>query len=167
MVWSEGKELNNGKFIIVGEEPLGSGGFGITYKVARTRDRKLFVIKTLNAIAQSKSNFRQIKDDFLNEAHTLAAFKHPNIVKIYPKGFTEPEDELWCMVMEFIEGQNLEEYLEENKEISEIYAIALITKIGAALTYIHQSNYVHRDIKPSNIIRTYARVIFREGFCSC
>ena len=155
MVWRKGKQLNNGKFVIVGEEPLGSGGFGITYKVARTRDRKLFVIKTLNAIARSKSNFRQIKDDFLNEAHTLAGFKHDNIVKIYPKGFTEEieeKNELWCMVMEFIEGQNLEEYLEENKEISEIDAIALITKVGEALTYIHQSNYVHRDIKPSNIM---------------
>ncbi|MEM7593794.1 MAG: protein kinase [Cyanobacteria bacterium P01_A01_bin.83] len=152
MVWEKGKELNNGKFIVVGEKPLGSGGFGITYKVARTRDRKLFVIKTLNAIAQNRSNFRQLKDDFFNEATTLAGFKHPNIVKIYPKGFTEEVDELWCMVMEFIEGQNLAEYLEENKEISEIDAIALITKVGEALTYIHQSNYVHRDIKPSNIM---------------
>ncbi|MEL6931031.1 MAG: protein kinase, partial [Cyanobacteria bacterium J06600_6] len=60
--------------------------------------------------------------------------------------------ELWCMVMEFIEGQDLEKYLEENKEISEIDAIALITKIGEALAYIHQSSYVHRDIKPSNIM---------------
>ena len=152
MVWEEGKELNNGKFIVVGEKTLGSGGFGITYKVARTRDRKLFVIKTLNAMAQNRSNFRQLKDDFLNEATTLASFKHDHIVKIYPKGFTEEVDELWCMVMEFIEGQNLEEYLEENKEISEIDAIALITKVGEALTYIHQSNYVHRDIKPSNIM---------------
>lgn len=152
MVWERGKELNNGKFIVVGEKPLGSGGFGITYKVARTRDHKLFVIKTLNAIAQSKSNFRQLQDDFLNEAHTLAGFKHNNIVKIYPKGFTEQEDELWCMVMEFIEGQDLKEYLEENKEISEIDAIALITKVGEALAYIHQSSYVHRDIKPSNIM---------------
>ncbi|AFZ38253.1 serine/threonine protein kinase (plasmid) [Stanieria cyanosphaera PCC 7437] len=155
MVWGKGKQLNNGKFVVVGEKPLGSGGFGITYKVARTRDRQLFVIKTLNDIARNKRNFRQIKDDFLNEAHTLAGFKQPNIVKIYPKGFTEEieeKNELWCMVMEFIEGQNLEEYFEENKEISEIDAIALITRVGEALTYIHQNRYVHRDIKPSNIM---------------
>ena len=110
------------------------------------------MIKTLNAIAQNRSDFRQLKDDFLNEAHTLASFQHDNIVKIYPKGFTEQGDELWCMVMEFIEGNDLEEYIEKNEEISENDAIALITKVGKALAYIHQSSYVHRDIKPSNIM---------------
>ena len=146
--WQSGQELNGGKFVV--ESRLGSGGFGITYKIVKLRTQERFVVKTLNNIACNKANLAEIKDDFFNEAIRLAKFNHPGIVKIYPRGFSQ--DELWCMVMEFIEGQNLAEYLEQNQAISEIDAIALITKVGKALTYIHQSNYVHRDIKPGNIM---------------
>ena len=146
--WQSGKQLNGGKFVV--ESKLGSGGFGITYKIVKPRTQERFVVKTLNDIACNKANFAEIKDDFFNEAIRLAKFNHPGIVKIYPRGFSE--DKLWCMVMEFIEGQNLAEYLEKNQAISEVDAIALITKVGKALTYVHESNYVHRDIKPSNIM---------------
>ncbi len=146
--WEEGKELKNGKFVV--EKLLGGGGFGIAYKVLKTRTQESFVIKTLNDLARSKENFAAIQDDFFNEAIKLAFCRHPNIVRVYPQSFRE--DGTFCMVMEYVEGQNLDEYLKKNGQIPEEKAIALITKIGQALIEVHEQGLLHRDIKPSNIM---------------
>lgn len=146
--WEKGKELKNGKFIV--EKYLGQGGYGYTYKVIKSRTKETFAVKTLNDLAQDKENFAEIQDDFFNEAIKLACCRHPNIVGVHPQSFRE--DGIFCMVMEYVEGQNLDEYLEENGQIPESEAIALITRIGKALIEVHEKGLLHRDIKPSNIM---------------
>ncbi len=146
--WDKGDELNNGKFIV--EQLLGSGGFGVTYKIKRTRTNKLFALKTLNIEAQNRSDFQQLQVKFINEAIALASCRHPNIVRVYPQGFREGK--LWCMVMEYVEGEDLDRYLDKNGKLAESKAIAIITKVGNALSFVHQQGLLHRDIKPANIL---------------
>ena len=150
--WKKGKELNQGKYIV--EQLLGFGGFGVTYKVKQTRTNKIFALKTLNELARSKPNFKQLQANFINEAIALASCRHPNIVRVYPQGFQEGE--LWCMVMEYVEGEDLACYINPKhksyKKFSEKEAVDIITEVGHALTHVHETGLLHRDIKPENIL---------------
>jgi len=60
--------------------------------------------------------------------------------------------ELWCMVMELIDGTNLAEYLEDNGILSEAKALPIIQQVGSALSFVHQQKFTHLDVKPQNIM---------------
>jgi serine/threonine protein kinase len=63
--------------------------------------------------------------------------------------------ELWCMVMELIDGIDLAEYLEDNGILSEEKALPIIQQVGSALSFVHKQGFSHLDVKPQNImIRT-------------
>ena len=146
--WKQGDELNNGKFVV--EQLLGSGGFGVTYKIRQTKTNKLFALKTLNELAKNKPNFQQLQAKFINEAIALANCRHPNIVRVYPQGFQEGE--LWCMVMQYVEGKDLARELDLNGKFPEAKAVEIVTNVGEALGFVHRQGLLHRDIKPANIL---------------
>ncbi|MEC4984740.1 MAG: bifunctional serine/threonine-protein kinase/formylglycine-generating enzyme family protein [Oscillatoria sp. PMC 1068.18] len=144
-----GQLLKKGKYQI--RETLGGGGFGVTYLAAEQPKNKLVAIKTLNLVRHGNSpNFDELQEKFINEAITLAACSHPHIVRVYPQLFQE--DRLWCMVMEYIPGQNLAEYIQDNGTFSEAEALRIIFQVGDALKLIHQRRFLHRDLKPGNIL---------------
>jgi eukaryotic-like serine/threonine-protein kinase len=147
--WKKGQHLNNGKYTV--EQLLGSGGYGVTYKVRDTKTSELFAIKTLNNQRQQQENFKQLQDKLINEIIAIAQCSHRNIVHVYPQVFSE--DELLCMVMDYIEGKDLAEYIDTTGKFSERDAINLILQVGEALNYVHHQGFLHRDIKPANILR--------------
>ena len=146
MAWLSGQELQNGKYTI--EKELGEGGFGITYR-ARDNQGNFVVIKTLNNAIQKRADFAKFQQDFLNEAIKLAKCNHPHIVQIYE---VIHENDLWCMVMEYIDGEDLGSFVENQGILSETEALRYIQQIGSALTLVHNNGLLHRDIKPQNIM---------------
>ncbi|MEI3652563.1 MAG: serine/threonine-protein kinase [Dolichospermum lemmermannii FEM_B0920] len=146
MAWLSGQELQDGKYTI--EKELGEGGFGITYR-ARDNQGNFVVIKTLNDAIQKRADFAKFQQDFLNEAIKLAKCSHPHIVQIYE---VIHEDDLWCIVMEYINGEDLGSFVENQGILSETEALRYIQQIGAALTLVHNNGLLHRDIKPQNIM---------------
>ena len=62
------------------------------------------------------------------------------------------EGKLWCMIMEHIEGEDLAAYVTQKATLDESEAVSIISKVGDALSYIHQRGLLHRDIKPQNIL---------------
>jgi serine/threonine protein kinase len=146
--WASGQQLKNGKYIIDGL--LGMGGFGVTYRAKEKPSGKVVAIKTLNYRVQRKANFAELQEKFLNEAMRLAMCQHYNIVKVYPQVFQH--DGLWCMVMEYVEGENLASYIKYHGVLSESKALRIIKQVGEALTVVHNQGFLHRDVKPSNII---------------
>ena len=146
MAWLSGQELQNGKYTI--EKELGEGGFGITYR-ARDNQGNYVVIKTLNDAIQKRADFAKFQQDFLNEAIKLAKCSHPHIVQIYE---VIHENDLWCMVMEYIDGEDLGTLVENQGILSESEALRYIQQIGSALTVVHDNGLLHRDIKPQNIM---------------
>ncbi|WP_228019771.1 serine/threonine-protein kinase [Sphaerospermopsis sp. LEGE 08334] len=146
MVWVSGQQLQNGKYTI--EKELGEGGFGITY-LAKDHQGNLVVIKTLNDAIKKRADFAKFQQDFINEAIKLAKCNHPHIVKIYE---VINEDDLWCMVMEYIDGEDLGTLVENHGVLSEEIALKYIQQIGEALTVVHNNGLLHRDIKPQNIM---------------
>ena len=159
--FTPGQLLKRGQYEII--DTLGQGGFGITYLAQDHRRKKQVAIKSLN-VSFLKQRYRdkygntdsfgeflaQEQDKFNTEAMVLATFDHPHIVKVYPELFQE--NGLSCMVMEYVKGKNLEQYLYANGVFSESAGLGIIKGIGEALSYIHSRNYLHRDIKPANIL---------------
>ena len=147
MYWKPNQKLENGKYII--EKVIGSGGFGVTYKAKETASGKLIAIKTLNSIQHQKPDFDKRQVDFINEAMCLARFSHPHIPQV-DRVFME--EDIWGVVMEYIDGQNLHDYIETKGILSQQEAEKIIRQVGEALTFVHQRNFLHRDVKPLNIL---------------
>ncbi|MDM3849645.1 MAG: bifunctional serine/threonine-protein kinase/formylglycine-generating enzyme family protein [Aphanizomenon gracile PMC627.10] len=159
--FTPGQLLKRGQYEII--DNLGQGGFGITYLAQDHKRKKEVAIKSLN-VSFLKQRYRdkygntdsfgeflaEEQDKFNTEAMVLATFDHPHIVKVYPELFQE--NGLSCMVMEYVKGKNLEQYLYANGVFSESAGLEIIKGIGEALSYIHSRNYLHRDIKPANIL---------------
>ncbi|MBD2043547.1 serine/threonine protein kinase [Microcoleus sp. FACHB-672] len=132
--------------------PLGGGGFGKTFEVDDQGTLK--VLKILY------KNHPKAVELFQQEATVLSRLQHPGIPTVEPNGyftflphnFKEP---LHCLVMEKIQGLNLEEWMKEreNKPLSQEEALDCLKKIAEILDKVHQQQFFHRDIKPLNIMR--------------
>ncbi|MEH2302702.1 MAG: serine/threonine-protein kinase [Nostoc sp.] len=150
MVWNARKSLFGGRYII--ESQLGEGGIGITY-LARNQRNQLRVIKTLKEEILNHPAWilqrNKLRQDFRDEAVRLAVCHHPHIVQIET---IFDEGNLPCMVMEYIEGEDLAQYLRRMGVLSEAEALLYIRQIGDALTLIHSKGLLHRDLKPRNIM---------------
>lgn len=140
------QQLQDGKYIV--EQQIGEGGFGITFR-ARDNNGRQVAIKTLNDAMQRRPNFGKFQQDFLNEALRLARCRHPHIVQVYE---VIQEGQLWCMVMEYVGGEDLASRVENRGILPEVEALRYIQQVGEALTVVHSSSLLHRDIKPQNLM---------------
>ncbi|HMC66165.1 MAG TPA: response regulator [Gemmataceae bacterium] len=134
---------------------LGAGGMGIVFKAEHLRMRRLVAIKVLPL---SPENDSRILLRFFTEMRAAAQLHHPNIVTAIDAGETTPEDPdspvLHYFVMEYVAGQDLEEYVKEFGPIPVAKACDLAYQVASALGEAHKHNLVHRDIKPSNVLMT-------------
>jgi len=104
---------------------------------------------------QLRQDFAEQQVKFINEALTIKGFDHRHIVKVDE---IIQEGELFGVVMEYIDGETLFEYVQNKGQLAESEALLYIDQIGQALEHIHQKvddkgkTFIHRDIKPSNIL---------------
>jgi len=126
---------------------LGEGGMGNVYLAEHTQLGRKVAIKSLHPQLVKNEGLRA---RFKNEASTMAHLQHPKIVTLYD--YVEEEDGLF-LIMEFVEGLPLDEYIREKSgPIPSEIAIPMMMQILDAFSYAHSKGIVHRDIKPSNII---------------
>ncbi|MDE5108727.1 MAG: protein kinase, partial [Trichodesmium sp. St17_bin3_1_1] len=136
--WQKGTLLNNGRYTI--EDRLGEGGFGITYLAWDNHSTGTkIVIKTLNDKVQKHPNFGEFQKRFRDEAEQLKKCRHKNIVKFYN---SFQEGKLYCIVMEYIEGNNLS-VITQQRTLSEQKALDYIRQIANALAVVHNQNILH------------------------
>lgn len=146
-----------GQYQIV--EHLGRGGMADVYKAFHPGLEVYRAFKVIRPEFVAEAGF---KERFQREARAVAALRHPNIVQMHDFGVHE---NLYYMVMEFVEGQNLKTYLARQAPIRPFGEIVpLLEQIAAALSYAHDSGLVHRDVKPANVMLTAEGQIILTDF---
>ena len=138
-----GKRLD-GRYEI--REIIGVGGMAVVYKAYDNIDDRIVAVKILKGEFLANEEFRR---RFKNESKAIAVLSHPNIVKVYDVSFG---DRLQYIVMEYVEGITLKEYIEQQKVINWKEAVHFVSQILLALQHAHDKGIVHRDIKPQNIM---------------
>ncbi|HEY3994098.1 MAG TPA: protein kinase, partial [Ktedonobacteraceae bacterium] len=136
-------------------ERLGQGGMAEVWKAFDARLQRFVAIKFLHSTLRSDPTFIT---RFLREAQAVASLHHPNIVQIYDFETPAPgnEDSLAYMVMDYIEGQTLAEFLRSTSHagtfLLDVDLLSLFYSISDAIDYAHRHGLLHRDIKPANIL---------------
>lgn len=138
-----GKRLD-GRYEI--QELIGVGGMAMVYRAYDSLDSKTVAIKILKDEFLGNEDFIR---RFKNESKAIAILSHKNIVKVNDVSFG---DRIQYIVMEYIEGITLKEYISSQKEIKWKDAVHFTVQILEALQHAHEKGIVHRDIKPQNII---------------
>ena len=160
-ILSPGACLASGEYRI--EQPLGQGGFGITYQGIDTRLNRPVAVKeffpegcwregstVVSAGRWNSDTYSNAKQKFLLEGQTLGQFNHPGIVRVF---YYFEENNTAYMVMEYLRGKTLSKLLKQRQgKLPEAKALELIVKVGEALEILHQAQFLHRDIKPDNIM---------------
>ena len=138
-----GKRLD-GRYEI--REIIGVGGMAVVYKAYDNIDDRIVAIKILKDEYLTNEEFKR---RFKNESKAIAVLSHPNIVRVYNVSFG---DRIQYIVMEYVDGITLKEYIEQQGVVNWKEAVHFVGQILAALQHAHDKGIVHQDIKPQNIM---------------
>ena len=127
-------------------EIIGIGGMAVVYKAYDNVEDKTVAIKILKDEFMGNEDFIR---RFKNESKAIAMLSHPNIVKVYDVSFG---DRIQYIVMEYIDGITLKEYVESRGSLIWSEAVSFTLQILKALQHAHDKGIVHRDVKPQNIM---------------
>lgn len=128
---------------------LGEGGMGTVYLAEHVKLGRQVAIKVL--LPHLVKN-ELVRNRFINEAKLMSTLQHPNIVTLFD--YVEDENGL-SLVMEYVQGKPLDEYIQEvTGPIEEKTASKMLKQALEGFSYAHKKGLVHRDIKPSNLIVT-------------
>lgn len=133
------------QYVISGK--IGAGGMGTVYLATDTALQRPVAIKELKRLGDNGQD--AIEDRFQQEALALARLNHSNITHLYaflPKG-----DTYW-MVMEYVPGKTLEEWLHYRGSMNSSLAVSIILQMLCGLEHAHKKGIIHRDLKPSNVM---------------
>lgn len=139
-----GKKLD-GRYLI--ESLIGVGGMANVYKGRDVRTGNQIAVKVLK---EEFLDNEELVRRFKNESKAISILNHPNIVKVYDVSVT---DQLQYIVMEYIDGITLKEYLKQrNGALTWKEVVHFATQVLSALDHAHSKGIVHRDVKPQNIM---------------
>jgi len=138
-----------GKYEVQGV--LGKGAMGIVYKAHDPHIERTVAIKTVRKDLIDADLAASFLARFKNEARAAGRLQHPNIVAVYEYG---EADDIAYIVMEYVDGIGLREYLNRKARFEFPQIVAILTQLLAALEFAHSQGVVHRDIKPANLILT-------------
>jgi len=154
-----GRDILNGQFQIL--QKIGSGGMGSVYKALQPAMNRMVAVKILHPKLTSR---KDLASRFRREARAMSHLTHPNTVKVFLYG--ELEDGSLYIVMEFLEGKNLNQTVRAEGPMPVERAIPILVQVCNALEEAHRAGIIHRDLKPENIflcqqggIKDYAKVL--------
>lgn len=140
-----GRILGNRYEII---EKIGGGGMSNVYKAKCNVLNRFVAIKILKDELTQDPDF---VEKFKQESLSAASLAHPNIVNIYDTGI---QDDIYYIVMEYVKGETLKNYIKRKGRLDENEAVKISKQVAEALKHAHTNKIVHRDIKPHNILLT-------------
>ncbi len=138
-----GKRLD-GRYVL--REIIGVGGMAYVYKAYDEIDDRVVAVKILK---EEYLNNEEFSRRFKNESKAIAILSHPNVVRVIDVSFSTG---LQYIVMEYIDGITLKEYIEQQKALQWKEVVHFIVQILHALQHAHDKGIVHQDVKPQNIM---------------
>ncbi|GEM_PF-5643021 len=137
-----GTTIGNYKII----DKIGEGGMGVVYLAEHIKLGRRFAVKCLAPELTIDPKFR---DRFEQEGKNQARLEHPNIVQVTD---SVEQDGHFFLVMEYVDGQELDNIIKAKEKIPEKEALAIFKDILKGLNFAHSKGVIHRDIKPPNIL---------------
>jgi serine/threonine protein kinase len=134
---------NVGKYLMTHQ--IGIGGWSFVYK---GKHKLLNMPVAIKMMKHNQAMDEQFLDNFRKEGEIIGQLNHPNIVQVYDI------EELYrtiFIIMEYLDGESLEDLLNRKKRLPFSRILSFLTQIAAGLAYAHDQNIVHRDIKPANV----------------
>ena len=137
-----------GRYKIIGQ--LGRGSMGLVYKAQDPKINRLVAIKTIRFSDEFDEDvIKDIKERFFMEAEIAGKLSHPAIVTIHDVG---DDRDLTYMAMEYLEGENLEKFIQKENLLPIRAVLDVVAQIAEALDFAHGEGVIHRDIKPANVM---------------
>ncbi|MCA9596344.1 MAG: protein kinase [Myxococcales bacterium] len=140
-----GREILGGQFQVL--QKIGTGGMGSVYKAAQPEMNRMVAIKILHPKLAGR---KDLTSRFRREARAMSQLTHPNTVKVFMYGELEEDGSLY-IVMELLEGRNLNQTVRKGGPMEPERAIPVLVQVCGALHEAHEMGIVHRDLKPENI----------------
>jgi serine/threonine-protein kinase len=154
-----GRDILNGQYQIL--QKIGSGGMGAVYKALETEMNRMVGVKILHP---KLANRKDLVSRFRREARAMSQLTHPNTVKVFH--FGELEDGSLYIIMEFLDGKNLNQSVRAEGPFAMERALPILIAVCGALDEAHKAGIIHRDLKPENIflcqsagLRDYPKVL--------
>jgi serine/threonine protein kinase len=133
---------------VILDAEIGRGGMGVVYRGRQTYLDRRVAIKLL-LVDKTSADDEYVKR-FQREAKILAGLAHPHIVSCYSAGLTEARQPY--LIMEFIDGPNLKDWVAKHGTLPEKHAVRIIRDLAFALNHAHEHKIIHRDVKPENVL---------------
>lgn len=140
-----GREILGGQYRIL--QKIGTGGMGSVYKAEQPEMNRMVAIKILHPKLAGR---KDLTSRFRREARAMSQLTHPNTAKVFMYGELEEDGSLY-IVMELLEGKNLNQTVRKEGAMSVERAIPVLVQVCGALQEAHEMGIVHRDLKPENI----------------
>jgi eukaryotic-like serine/threonine-protein kinase len=139
-----GRDILDGQFQIL--QKIGSGGMGAVYKATQPEMNRMVGVKILHP---KLANRKDLVSRFRREARAMSQLTHPNTAKVFLYG--ELEDGSLYIIMEFLEGKNLNQTVRADGPFTAERALPILIQACGALDEAHKAGIIHRDLKPENI----------------
>jgi serine/threonine-protein kinase len=149
-----GRTIMNGQFQIV--QKIGSGGMGAVYRALQPEMNRMVAVKILHPKLVDRAD---LVARFRREARAMSQLTHPNTVKVFLYDDEEREDGSLYIVMEFLEGRNLNQTVRSEGPFSVERALPVLIQVCGALDEAHRAGIIHRDLKPENIFLVQSGVL--------
>ena len=139
-----GRDIRNGQYQVL--QKIGSGGMGAVYKALQPALNRMVAVKILHP---KLTNRKDLAARFRREARAMSHLSHPNTAKVFEYG--ELEDGSLYIVMELLEGKNLNQTVRAEGPFPYQRALPILIQVCNALEEAHRAGIVHRDLKPENV----------------
>ncbi|MFT5503583.1 MAG: serine/threonine protein kinase [Gammaproteobacteria bacterium] len=142
------RPLKIGKYEI--KRRLGRGAMGVVYEAYDPFVQRTVAIKVAHSLKDIDENTSQkLRAAFFSEVYSAGRMHHPSVVGVYDAG---QDDDHNYIVMEFVDGHTLQEYVSGGKKLSTNQIVDVMFQCAKGLDYVHRQGVIHRDLKPGNIM---------------
>ena len=151
MIKKAKKLLNISKYEI--KQILGKGSMGVVYEAYDPFVQRTVAIKVAHQLDKSNATLaQQLREGFFAEVYSAGRMHHPSVISVYDAG---QQDDINYIVMEFVDGETLQEYVNGKRVLATSQVIDVIYQCAKGLDYVHRQGIIHRDIKPGNIMLSH------------